>query len=138
MNRQTQNNRETIKDELPYFFELKYPYHFDSRIYQAYFVWQKVGEKYKILKSRTKLPKKDISEAALLKLKNENAKLVVSNLQKELEAKRKLMALDVRLLEEELERTKIENKNKLAALEARLTKIRFLVDTPRIFDKVAP
>lgn len=124
----TQNKHSSIKDELPYFFELKYPYDFDKRIFQAYLVWQKFGDKYKIIKSRTKLPKKDISEGDLLKLKNENAKLLVAHLEKELEAKRKLTSLDVRLLEEELERTKIENKRKLEDLESRLVKIKTLLD----------
>jgi len=112
----------------PYFIELKYPYHFDRCMFKAHFVWQKVGEKYKILKSRCGLPNEAIDEEAFLNLKEQNTRLLVSIFEKEFDARQKLSESHIDELEEKLKRLKMDYKNHLEALESRLTKFKLLLE----------
>jgi hypothetical protein len=123
MNNKVKNKTESSQDELPYFLELKYPYSI-HQTHQAYLVWQKVGDKYKILKSRGGSHKENISKNEFLKLKDHHRKLLIADLEERLENEKSCMAFDINRMEESLEHTKIIHKQRLAAMEANLSKIK--------------
>ena len=122
------NKANSTQSEFPYFLELKYPYSI-HQTYQAYLVWQKVGDKYKILKSRGGPPKENISKSDFLKLKDHHRKLLIADLEERAESEKSCMAFDIKRMEESLEHTKIIHKQRLAAIEENLSKFRLTEQT---------